>query len=412
MLRRLGSTPSRLRIATALAVLAGLVLAIAGLGALAAKSGDLDRARAENGDQARLQIVRTKLVVADAAAGIDVLLGPDQPRLTPHDYAWALQPAVIGLAIAARQADDAFPLAVANLRLSEYAGQVDSARELALLGRPEAAGRLTAASSGLRTEVLPRLAAVQATGADRLRADADASATGTVIAVAAGAVAVLLLLGVQVWLARRTRRVVNVGLATGLIAVAVALVGASVVATRSDGEVDRVRSGPYRLTQALVDARMAAFDARAVESLGVVRGDVPGAEPAWQASMAQARAALGTSDRIAAGTGAAADVAQSRRLLDTYAAVHARLLAAAQGGDRAGTVAVAVSPTVDGSPGSFEDVDTTTAALTARQAEAADAGWRRAGSGLTLAAWTCLVAGLAAAVLALVGMGSRLREYR
>jgi len=410
VLQRLGTTPARLRLLTAAAVVLSLGFGATGLLGLLGKAGALERARAENSSQTRLQAVRTALVVADSAAGVDVLLGPQAQRMTPNDFRWALVPAAVGLVAVARADDDVPGLAAADLRLTEYTSQAGAARELARLSRPEAAARLGTASALLRAEVLPRLERVQGAGAKRLREDADDSAASTAAVLAGGAVAVVLLVGGQIWLARRTRRLVNAGLATGLVLVAALTVAAVAVTRSSDRQAQEVRAGSFLLAQHLADARIAAFDARAVESLGVVQGDVPGAEATWLDAVTRARAAL---DRATAtGTpGVADEIDVVRRYLGTYVDVHGRLLEAARSGDRGEARRIAVSPTVEGAPGSFEDVDTFSAALLARQAQLADDGWDRAHEWLVPVAWACLLAGCGAAALAAGGMAPRLREY-
>ena len=409
MLRSWG-TPTRLRWATVAVVLAGVGFGALGLQGLTTRAAALEHARAETADLVRLQIVRTKLVVADAAAGSDVLLGPEQQRLAPHEYDYALQPAVIGVAITARQADDAYPLAVANLRLAQYSGQVGSARTLARLGRPEAASSLNAASVTLRTEVLPRLAAVQNASETRLADDQDAAVRGPLLAVLGAVLGLLTVAGVHWWLTVRTRRLLNVGLATALTMLIVATAAGVTVVVSSESAAAEVRSGLQPVARRLVEARVAAFDARAGEALSVVTGQVPAADAQWQTSIAAARGSLAR----AADTASPAvrqDITAAARLLDTYTAVHARLLVDARAGRRAQAVATATSPTVDGSTGSFEDFDAATGALLARQVQAVDDHWSAAGAHLTLVGWLCLAAGAGAAAFGWRGLAARLREY-
>jgi len=429
----MGTSPARLRIAAGLAVLASMVFAVGGQQALQAKSDAIDRARTESQDLKDLQTLRTRLVSTDAAAGIDVLLGPDQPVQRPIDYDVALQKPVINVVLAARQADDRYLLAAVNLGLSDYLGRVATARELARLGRPQAPQALAVAAGHLRADVLPKVAQVQGTSAGRLEDDADASAGGTATALALAALVVALLLGVQVWLSRRTRRLVNTGLLLGVLAVGATSAAAVTLSLRSDDRSQQVRSGPYTLARQLVEVRAQAFDARAVESLGVVTGDVAGAQDGWKQAMDRAAAALDAAERTATKDDATQIRSVRAKLLSgfhdplwpspqdehyqgpqppSYADVHARLLAAARAGNRTATRQIAVSPTVEGSPGSFEDVDSVSASLLDRQQQRADDGWAAADDNLLLAAWLCALAGAAAAVLAFAGLGPRLREYR
>jgi len=426
----MGTSPARLRIAAGLAVLASLVFAVGGQQVLQAKSDAIDRARTESRDLQDLQTLRTRLVSTDAAAGIDVLLGPEQALQRPIDYDFALQKPVINVVLAARQADDRYVLAAINLGLSDYVGRVATARELARLGRPQAPQTLAEAAGHLRTDVLPKVAQVQDASAGRLQDDADASSGGTATALGLAALVVALLLGVQVWLSRRTRRLVNTGLLLGVLAVGATSAAAVTLSFRSDDRSQQVRSGPYALARQLVEVRSQAFDARAVESLGVVRNDVPGAQDGWKQAMDRAAAALTTAERTATTKDDVTQIQSVRAKLlsggapdplwdrtqgpqpPSYADVHARLLAAARAGNSTATRQIAVSPTVEGSPGSFEDLDSLSGSLLDRQQQLADDGWAAADDNLLLAAWLCALAGAAAAVLAFTGLGPRLREYR
>jgi len=422
--RSVRGTPTLLRLATALTVLAGIAFGGLGLQGLTGRSQAVDRARAETADLVRLQTIRTKVVTADAAAGVDVLLGPDQVTLTPHDYDWALQPAVIGMSIASRQADDAYPLAVANLRLTQYTGQVGAARNLSVSGNSAgAADALTAAAVTLQGEILPRLLAVQRASERRLATDQDDAARGPLLAYAGAALGLLTLIAIQLWLTARTRRILNVPLAVASILLAVMTVAGLVIVSASQRQVDGVSTGIQPLVRQLVEARVAAFNARSVETLSVVARSETAQDPTWRASLASAQESLARAEQVASPTpphaGAdapRAEVQAATTLLGDYAAVHEGMVrlartARVRAQDRDAERVLATSPAPDALPGAFESFDVATGALLARQVEAADDGWSGANSHLVLAGWLWLVAGLGAAVLAWRGLSARLREY-
>jgi F0F1-type ATP synthase assembly protein I len=412
LLHLIRQTPVQLRVAAGLVVLAGIGLALLGLQGLSARSGALEQVHAESDDQVRLQIVRTSLLIADTAAGTDVLLGPDQPRLQPHDYDFALQPGVIGVTIAARQPEDTYLLAVANLKITQYDGQVSAARMLARRGAVGSAASLQQASDTLRTEVLPRLVAVQQRSADR-QADAERRADlWAAVAVTGALLAAIVLVTVHGWLTFRTRRMINPPIAlAALLAIGLAVSGAMVVV---DGvhQVAAVRAGPQSTVARITQARVAAFDARAVEGLGVVQDRVPAVEARWTAAMSDARAALAAAGRDAVTDGVRSDVTAAATLLEDYAAVHGRLVVQDRAGHRPEVVGIATSPTVEGSPGAFEDFAAATGSLLARQAGMAGDGLEAATGGLTLLSRLYLVGGPLIALLAGLGVAARLREYR
>ncbi len=418
--RSVRGTPTWLRLATAVTVLAGLAFGALGLQGLTSRSAAVDRARTETADLVRLQTVRTKVVTADAAAGVDVLLGADQRLLTPNDYDFALQPAVIGVPIASRQADDGYPLAVVNLRLAQYVEQAGLARNLALTGQARpAAEALQTASDTLQNQILPRLLAVQSASEARLAADQDAAQQGPPYAYVGAALGLIALIVVQAWLTARTRRILNLPLAAAAMLLIGVTVAGLVIVAASQRRADEVTAGVQPVVRALVDARVAAFDARARETLSVVTQSVPAQEPTWQAAIARTRDALARAREAASPvppqTGATAprtEVIAAIGLLDDYEQLHQRLLAQAQAGDRTKQLLTATSPAAElGLPGAFDGFDVATGALLARQVDAADRGWSDAGANLALAGWLWLACGLAAALLAWRGLAARLREY-
>jgi len=410
-------------VATAVTVMAGIAFGGLGLQGLTGRAAAVDRARAETTDLVRLQTIRTKVVTADAAAGVDVLLGRNQVTQTPNDYAWALQPAVIGMAIASRQADDAYPLAVTNLRLAQYTGQVGAARNLSVSGNAgEAATVLTAAAGTLQAQILPRLLAVQRASESRLAADQDDAARGPLLAYGGAGLGLIALIGVQLWLTARTRRILNVPLVVASALLAAMTVAGLVIVTTSQQRADAVSAGVQPLVRQLVEARVAAFNARSVETLSVVASNEAAQDVSWRAWLAAAQAALARAQQAAPATpphpGAdapQAEVVTAVSLLGDYVKVHDGMVRQAllprTPTNRAGEVVLATSAAPDGLPGAFDAFDVATGALLARQVEAADNGWAGAGANLVLAGWLWLVAGLGAAVLAWRGLAARLREY-
>ena len=406
------TTPSLLLAVGTAVVIMGVGAGLAGERGLVNRASALEQARADDAQQVRMQTARTKLVIADTAAGTDVLTGADPTRLSFRAFDYAAQPALIGLTLAARQDDDAAVLAVANHYLARYVMGVDRARTEAAQGRSGPAARtLTEASALLHAEVLPRLKTVQDASRARLAADQSAADRGGLLALLVTVLALLVLAAVQWWLTLRTRRLVNLGLAGGVVLL-VAVIGAGlVVVVASAHRADEVRAGPQRAADRVVEARISAFDARSVEALAVLGGRVPAGEKAWLGSMTAARQAL-----TAAGSGASATVRRDLSVIEQdlgeYADVHGRLLAQARAGHADQVRAIAGSPTVDGSAGSFQDFDATSGALLSRQVRACDDGWVEAGRNLRLVGWFSLAAGLVAAALGWFGLSRRRLEYR
>ena len=100
-----------------------------------------------------------------------------------------------------------------------------------------------------------------------------------------GVLALVALGGALVWLARRTHRYVNLGLAGAAVAVLVGLVAGWLVLGGVSARVEQVRTGPYAAALATAQARIAAFDAKASESLTLIkRGSGAAFETNWHSS--------------------------------------------------------------------------------------------------------------------------------
>jgi len=403
-------TPTRLRIALVFTVLAGLTFAGAGFLALRARADALAVARAESRLEVTVQTVRTRLVAADASAASDVLLGPERTSIGRRQYGYAIDEAMTKLVVAAGEDDDS--LARANRRLEGYVADAAVARSLAqgraAATRARGAPALVAASSTLRRDVLPELERAQGDVTARVATHLDRAGDAGAAAVLVGTITVAGLVVVQVWLARRTRRLVNPPLAMGTLVLVVTAAATAALLTDGSTTVERAQQGPGRTASALVEVRVAAFDARAVETLGLLTSDLAGSEERWQAGMGRAHAALTRLQR-SPDEEAAAEVATAAAHLDRYGRVHADLLRTT---DAAGAVRLATNPADEGSAGSFDNLDVTTSALLARQVDRLDRDLARSAALLPAAAWWCLAAGIAAAVAGGLGVGRRLAEYR
>lgn len=406
------STPVLLQVAgTAVLVAALLAGVLGGLG-LDRRADALERARSETAQQVKLQTARTALVIADTQAGTDVLTGADPELFSSRLFVYEARPAVLGLVTAARTDADAATLATANSALSRYLMQVESARTLARTGRDQqATSTLAAASQILRDEVLPRLAEVQQNSQDRLAADNSAADLWPLVGVLVTLLMVLLLIGVHGWLTRRTHRWLNLGLVAGIVVLIVVTVAGSLTVLDSRNQVVQAQEQALTVADAVVEARISAFDARSGEALAVLEGTTTKSQKAWGESIDDADTQL---QLAAAGQSAAiaAEVAEVVDDLQVYQKVHAKLLAAAAAGNTAKEQRIAVGPAEDGSVGSFEAFDAYSGALLARQVQAADDAWAAAGSNLRAVSWVTLAVGLLAAALCWSGIAARRREYR
>ncbi|AEI12042.1 hypothetical protein [Cellulomonas gilvus] len=395
-------TPRRLRLAAAVAALSCLAVGVAALVGSLAQAAALQDAVADTDQQIRALEVRNDLVAADALATNAFLVGGLEPTEQRARYDAGLASAAAGVtAVSGADASDAAALGDVNGALGTYAGLVEQARANNRQGFPVGAAYLEAASSGLRTDALPGLDAVVQVNADRVGdAFGTASVAQVVLVVVVGGAVVLL--GVQVWLARRTRRRLNRGLVLATLLVVVAWV--TVASSLQDGATAarQVRDGSYARTVAVAQAFSLANDAKAMESFTLIkRGSGQAYEESYQESVAQARAHLRR--------GADAAVVAA---FETWAGRHAEIRALDDEGDWDGAVALTTSTAADAPNAAFDAFSSAT--LAAVQTGAATVGDELDDARVRAerTAWAALLACVLAGVAALWGFSARLKEYR
>jgi hypothetical protein len=220
-------------------------------------------------------------------------------------------------------------------------------------------------------------------------------------------VGLLAVVAALVWLARRTHRYVNVPVAGAWLVILVVVVLSAVVLGAVASRVDRVRDGAYATAIALSEARIAAFDAKANESLTLIaRGSGAAYEEAWVASADVAAARL---EAAGAGRPALAPLAEQWA---GYAAAHREVRAL----DDAGRWEEAVAAATARDDGALNAAFATFADVSARALDDAsartEAALRTASSGLAFWAWVGVLGGLAVAGLSAWGLAQRIEEYR
>ena len=400
-------TVARLRLALGATVVAGLLLAGPALAGFALRAAAVDNARAEATHLVTVQAGHTRLLTADALAPRTILTATPLETTLMNHYGYAVQEATIRAAHEAGHAQDRDALASAAAGVQQYAREVERAQQLARDGDSRSPAVLQAAQRELQREVLPRLDAVGVGSRARLAADLDRAGDARLVVVVALAVSVLVLALVQVWLARRTRRVVNVGLVLATLAtVAAGWFAVGVLADSAKAGDSAARRAP--VVEDLVAARLGIFRAFAAEGVALLphpRGTTAAEfEPAWRRDIDLAREALG---RVPS------DVSSELvELLAVHTTAHDQIRTLLEQGDRAAALQTATDPSDTGGAGSAENLDVTTSAALARSVYSLDDAFARAGDGLRLAGWSCLVAGIAVAVLGWWGIGRRLAEYR
>lgn len=416
MLRQsLSATPGRLRLCSALAVVACILYGLAAAQTFRSENDSLSRAESSAEQLLRVQALHTDLVRADAAAADGLLASGSGLAADQERYTSSISDAARQVAEAAHAGpDDGAQLAQLNSELFGYTKLVDSALAVTTngAGSPSLADRaqaLTVASQTLRTDALPILDSLATANQHRTEAAFDATAESRYWVGIMGVLALLTLLGVMTWVARRSHRLVNTPLlaAAGLVVITsvVAVTLVSSVARR----VDTIHRHAYVVTTATSDARVHAFDARSSERLTLVtRASAPKNDPAWNAASAAVTADATRIDTL---------VGRGGTLAATWAAyVKAHEALPALDPSTAAGRSTASRSAADTSAGSanatFAAFDSASSVLLSTQAFRLEAGLSQSHLGLELLAVAALLLGLLAAGLSWWGVAIRLDEYR
>jgi len=411
---RSGGSPARLRAAAAGTAAVAIVLALAGGWAVDRRADAMEGAAVAADQLIRVQDVRVLVVQADSLASSAYLVGGQEPAEQRARYDELVDAAASGLVAVASGASGgtAELLAGANGRLSTYVALVEQARANNRQGFPVGAAYQRQARE-VSTSLVVELREVEQAARDRVNERmTTARRAGWVLVLPALALLVALVAG-SVWLARRWRRLVNLPIAAaGLLALAVLAVGGGSSA-RAMSRADDAVTGPLAAADLLAQARAAAFDARSNEALTLIaRGAGASYEEQWLRASSIVDAAVGRAcERFDAGCRATSAYGSYRR-------AHEAIRELDDAGRWDDAVALSLTGSAPAAPGAADPVvelarfeEEVGAAVRERSAEAARA-LDGAIDPLRVLRSLVVLAGIAAAVLAVAGYSQRLREYR
>jgi hypothetical protein len=215
----------------------------------------------------------TTLSVADAAAATAFIAGTE-PRPVRQRYEQAITDASVAVTRASSGlTDEALVqlLGRLNAQLSVYTGLVETARTNNRAGNPVGSSYLSEASALMQTQILPNAQRLyeQTSGQVDTETTASTRIPGPVILV----VLATLLFGAFAnrWLARRTRRRINIGFVAGGMAVLVMLmwVGTALVISTADSR--SAKSTAAESLKTVTTLAITAQQARADETLSLIR---------------------------------------------------------------------------------------------------------------------------------------------
>ncbi len=356
----------------------------------------------------------TTLSVADAAAATAFIAGAE-PRPVRQRYEQAITDAAVAVTRASSGLTDepmVELLGRINAQLAVYTGLVETARTNNRAGYPVGSSYLSEASSLMQTQILP--------DAQRLyeetfhRVDVETSASTRIPAPVILVVLATLLFGAFAnrWLARHTRRRVNVGFVAGGLAVLVMIIWVGTALIISTADSRSAKSTAAESLKTVTTMAITGQQARADETLSLIRrGDEGVRKQSYyqriDTMQQQLADYLGREDAIDK-----TDLAEAEQLLRKWRAADDRINAYIAVGNYSAATQVALGTGQDDSTPAFDKLD---AALNkgieqSRQQLRSDiVNARRVLSGATVGA---ALLSVSAAIAVALGLWPRLSEYR
>ncbi len=215
----------------------------------------------------------TTLSVADAAAATALISG-SEPRAVRQRY----EQAITDAAVAVTRASSGLTnpelvelLGRTNARLAVYTGLIETARTNNRMGNPVGSSYLSEASALMQQTILPD--AQRLYEATSRLVDAETSASTKIPAPVIIIVAVTLLFGAFAhrWLARHTKRRVNIGLVVGGLAIAVMIVWVGTALAVSTAGSRAAKNTAAESLRTVTNLAITAQQARADETLSLIR---------------------------------------------------------------------------------------------------------------------------------------------
>ncbi|WP_147381344.1 hypothetical protein [Nocardioides immobilis] len=230
----------------------------------------------------RVQEIQSSLLRADALATNAFLEGGDEDPEKRGEYDDTIAVVFEQIAEAAEaQSADRDALKALVVVVNRYANYVAEARVYNRQGFPVGAEYLSVASDSVRTEAQPILGNLVTANTDRAEDSMAGQHPFWLLLLG------LVVLGVLVWLnlllAQRFRRYLNVGVAIAAAIVVVTTLVAAIAAWRADSTNDGLLDDELQVAIDESAARTAGNDAKAYESLRLIkRGSGGTYEPKWE----------------------------------------------------------------------------------------------------------------------------------
>jgi hypothetical protein len=416
------TTPGRLGLVTAALLVLSLAFGLAAAAGLQRRSDALrDLVTSSEPLAVAAQDIYRSLSDADATAASAFLEGGVEPDAVRRRYESDIAQAGSALAAAASAASSSDQAGRSVTELSTYlpvyTGLVEAARANNRRGLPVGSAYLREASGLMRATLLPAAASLYESETERLAGTQRRASPLPTVELVLALLALGALVAAQVYLRRRTNRVLNVGLLAATAGVAVALLWTGVVAMGVAVNVNQAREHGSDQVRELARARIAALQARGDETLTLVlRGSGQEYEKSYTAEIGELGGEDGSGGLLRGARDSIADpavralVGEAVEQQQRWRAAHAEIRRLDDSGEYNRAVVLAIGDSGAGPAFTAVDDKLGRAIMLSKQRFDAEVAAAR-----SMTAWSvagAAVLSLLAATAAVSGMWQRLKEYR
>jgi len=207
----------------------------------------------------------------------------------------------------------------------------------------------------------------------------------------------------QIWLARKFRRKINVGMLASAAVLLLIVIGSLVAVLQLRSALKEISTGSLAAVNTAADTRIDANNAKSNESLTLIaRGSGQAFETAWKSS----------ADSVAGNLARLNDKPELVSQWQAYADVHNQIRQLDDGGQWDKAVARATGSGRTSSNAAFGAFDNNLASYLDGVSQDASSSLAAEQPGMVVAAILILLGGLAVALLGRWGVAERLKEYR
>ena len=415
---RLATTPGRLVLVSILVVVGAVVFGAIATGAEQSRERAAKAARSQTEPLlVQAKNLYTSLSDANATVATGLLSGGLEPAGKRARYLSDLADASRALSALTREAGTAAsaPVALGTIagQLPVYSGLVETARTNNRLGYPIGAAYLRQAAALMTSRVLPAADHLYRIEAERLNDDYHAgSATSTLVTfVGASAVALILLVLAQWYVARISRRILNVPMVLATVAVAAVSVWGIVGLVSEQNALEAAQRNASDSVEALSAATVLLSRAQGDLSLVLVSRGTDTSDPLdfnmVTRVLGRPGGVIAEISALARRTGTSAAAAQFGADYSAYQAKARQITKLENGGQLTSAIAGVQQASAISEQLSHNLAQQIAAAQARFTRSAADATSALDGLGFAIPLITVV-----AAALALVGLRERINEYR